>query len=134
MADKTFTEKQREIVARKMGYEGPMDMFDKYLKSTPADAQRYGLITEKFMAKGGMVKKMFTGGMVQEAVSKWEPGNGPPPGMTWSETRGEWMPSESVEGQMPSPNVTFPNKQIHLLELLQLTLQQVCLSNLKLHK
>jgi hypothetical protein len=56
MADKTFTEKQREIVARKMGYEGPMNMFDKYLKSTPADAQKYGLITEKFMAKGGMVR------------------------------------------------------------------------------
>ena len=56
MADKTFTEKQREIVARKMGYEGPMNMFDKYLQSTPADAQKYGLITEKFMAKGGMVR------------------------------------------------------------------------------
>jgi hypothetical protein len=39
-----------------MGYEGPMNMFDKYLKSTPADAQKYGLITEKFMAKGGMVR------------------------------------------------------------------------------
>jgi hypothetical protein len=64
MADKTFTEKQREIVARKMGYEGPMDMFDKYLKSTPADAQRYGLITEKFMARGGMVKKYAVGGDV----------------------------------------------------------------------
>ncbi len=72
MADKTFTEKQREIVARKMGYEGPMNMFDKYLQSTPADAQKYGLITEKFMAKGGMVKKMFTGGMVQAAVDNVE--------------------------------------------------------------
>jgi hypothetical protein len=57
MAEKTFTEKQREIVARKMGFEGPMDMFDSYLKSSPADARRYGLITENFMAKGGMVKK-----------------------------------------------------------------------------
>jgi hypothetical protein len=64
MAEKTFTEKQREIVARKMGYEGPMDMFDKYLKSTPADAQKYGLITEKFMARGGMVKKYAVGGAV----------------------------------------------------------------------
>jgi hypothetical protein len=64
MAEKTFTEKQREIVARKMGYEGPMSMFDKYLKSTPADAQKYGLITEKFMARGGMVKKYAVGGDV----------------------------------------------------------------------
>ena len=68
MAEKTFTEKQREIVARKMGYEGPMDMFDKYLKSTPADAQKYGLITEKFMARGGMVKKYAVGGAVVPAA------------------------------------------------------------------
>jgi hypothetical protein len=83
MADKTFTEKQREIVARKMGYEGPMDMFDKYLKSTPADAQKYGLITEKFMAKGGMVKKYAVGGDVvpkaQEAgTTKIDPKTGMP--------------------------------------------------------
>jgi hypothetical protein len=57
MAEKSFTEKQREIVARKMGFEGPMDMFDSYLKSSPADARKYGLITETFLAKGGMVKK-----------------------------------------------------------------------------
>ena len=57
MAEKSFTDKQREIVARKMGFEGPMDMFDSYLKSSPADARKYGLITETFMAKGGMAKK-----------------------------------------------------------------------------
>ena len=68
MAEKTFTEKQREIVARKMGYEGPMNMFDKYLQSTPADAQKYGMITEKFMAKGGMVKKYAVGGAVVPAA------------------------------------------------------------------
>jgi hypothetical protein len=66
MAEKTFTEKQREIVARKMGYEGPMSMFDKYRQSTPADAQKYGLITEKFMARGGMVSKMAEGGLVSD--------------------------------------------------------------------
>ena len=74
MAEKTFTEKQREIVARKMGFEGPMDMFDSYLKSSPADARRYGLITENFMAKGGMVKKkqkvrkMAEGGLTVEKL------------------------------------------------------------------
>lgn len=57
MAEKSFTEKQREVVARKMGFEGPMDMFDAYLKSSPADARKYGLITETFLAKGGMVRK-----------------------------------------------------------------------------
>ena len=62
----TFTEKQREVVARRMGYEGPMQMFDEYLKSSPADARKFGLIETKFMAKGGVVKKepvkMFAGG------------------------------------------------------------------------
>jgi hypothetical protein len=64
MAEKTFTEKQKEIVARKLGYEGPMNMFDKYLNSSPADAQKYGTIVEKFMAKGGMVKGYAEGGVV----------------------------------------------------------------------
>ena len=94
MADKTFTDKQREMVARRMGYDGPMQMFDEYLKSSPADARKFGLITDKFMAKGGMVK-MADGGV---AESTFEPGNGPPPGMTWSETEGKWMPSDTVVG------------------------------------
>lgn len=64
MPDKTFTAKQKEIVARKMGYEGPMNMFDEYLKSTPSDAQKYGTVVEKFMAKGGMVRKYAVGGDV----------------------------------------------------------------------
>lgn len=57
MAEKSFTEKQKEIVARKMGYEGPMNMFDEYLKSSPADARKYGAIVDLYMAKGGVVKK-----------------------------------------------------------------------------
>lgn len=54
----TFTEQQREIVARKMGYDGPMQMFDEYLASTPSDANRYSAITSKYavkMAQGGVV-------------------------------------------------------------------------------
>lgn len=57
MAEKTFTEKQREIVARKMGYEGPMQMFDEYLNSSPSEARKYALIGTKFMARGGAVSK-----------------------------------------------------------------------------
>jgi hypothetical protein len=64
MADKSFTSKQKEVVARRMGYEGPMNMFDEYLKSTPADAQKYGTIVEKFMVRGGMVNKYAVGGDV----------------------------------------------------------------------
>jgi len=70
-----FTAKQKEIVARKMGYDGPMQMFDEYLASTPSDAQRYAAVTSKFaerMAKGGMVvgkasvKKFAVGGDVDK--------------------------------------------------------------------
>lgn len=68
-----FTSKQKEIVARKMGYDGPMQMFDEFLSASPSDAQRYSSITSKFaerMAKGGMVqpKKMFTGGIAKNVV------------------------------------------------------------------
>lgn len=62
-----FTEKQREVVARKMGYDGPMQMFDEYLASSPSDATRFAGITSKVaakMAKGGLVKKYVDGGVV----------------------------------------------------------------------
>ncbi len=65
--DKSFTSKQKEIVARKMGYDGPMQGFDDFLASSPSDAQKYSAITSKFverMAKGGMVKKYQEGGVV----------------------------------------------------------------------
>jgi translation initiation factor 1 (eIF-1/SUI1) len=61
----SFTSKQKEIVARKMGYDGPMQMFDEFLSASPSDAQKYSAITSKFverMAKGGMVKKFAAGG------------------------------------------------------------------------
>lgn len=63
----SFTSKQKEIVARKMGYDGPMQMFDEFLSASPSDAQKYSAITSKFverMAKGGMVKKFADGGVV----------------------------------------------------------------------
>ena len=53
-----FTATQKEVVARKMGYNGPMHMFDEFLMSTPAEAKKYSLITSKLsegMAKGGVV-------------------------------------------------------------------------------
>lgn len=62
-----FTAKQKEIVARKMGYDGPMQMFDEFLAASASDAQRYSAITSKFaerMAKGGLVKKYAVGGSV----------------------------------------------------------------------
>ena len=69
----TFTATQREIVARKMGYEGPMQGFDEFLMSTPSEAQRYSDITTKFsqkMAKGGVVRRYADGGVVPEGQKK----------------------------------------------------------------
>lgn len=63
----SFTSKQKEIVARKMGYDGPMQGFDEFLSASPSDAQKYSAITSKFverMAKGGFVRKYAAGGMV----------------------------------------------------------------------
>jgi hypothetical protein len=62
----TFTEQQREIVARKMGYDGPMQMFDEYLASTPSDATKYAAITSKY------VTKMAEGGLARIAPSDLE--------------------------------------------------------------
>jgi hypothetical protein len=66
---KTFTEKQREVVARRMGYEGPMQMFDEYLNSSPSEARKFALIGDKFMARGGMAKKFAEGGAVDDTVT-----------------------------------------------------------------
>ena len=55
-----FTDKQREIVARKLGYDGPMQGFDDYLNSSPSLGMKYATLTDKFatrMAKGGAVRK-----------------------------------------------------------------------------
>jgi hypothetical protein len=62
-----FTAKQKEIVARKLGYDGPMQGFDDYIKSSPALEMKYATIGDKFatrMAKGGMVRKYAAGGVV----------------------------------------------------------------------
>jgi translation initiation factor 1 (eIF-1/SUI1) len=56
---KDFTSQQKEIVARKLGYDGPMQGFDEFIASSPALEARYAAISGKFserMAKGGLVK------------------------------------------------------------------------------
>ena len=68
---KDFTSQQREVVARKIGYDGPMQGFDEFLSSSPSLAMKYATITGKFaerMAKGGLVKmrrKYVRGGYTQ---------------------------------------------------------------------
>ena len=55
----SFTSKQREVLARKLGYDGPMQGFDEFLQSSPALMMKYNAVSDKFaqrMAKGGVVK------------------------------------------------------------------------------
>jgi hypothetical protein len=68
-----FTSKQKEVIARKLGYDGPMQGFDTFLNSSPALQAKYNSVTDKYvqrMAKGGMVvakapvKKYQAGGAV----------------------------------------------------------------------
>ena len=63
---KTFTEKQKEIMARKLGYDGPMSEFEKFVKSDPAMELKYNAVVGKLMArKGAYVTKMAVGGTTQ---------------------------------------------------------------------
>ena len=62
---KEFTSGQKEILARKLGYDGPMQGFDQYIRSSPALAAKYSTITDKYvqrMAKGGLTRKKFAVG------------------------------------------------------------------------
>jgi hypothetical protein len=68
-----FTAKQREVIARKMGYDGPMQGFDTFLQSSPSLSTKYNMISDKLtqrMAKGGLVKKYQVGGAVTQAPSQ----------------------------------------------------------------
>ena len=64
-----FTAKQKEVIARKMGYEGPMQGFDMFLNSSPALASKFNSVTNKYvakMARGGVVRKYAEGGDVDK--------------------------------------------------------------------
>ena len=74
MASKDMTAKQKEIVARKLGYDGPMQGFDEFLKSDPALSRKYGLVLDKYMSRGGAVKKYRLGGDATAAESRDEEG------------------------------------------------------------
>jgi hypothetical protein len=65
---KNINEKQKEILARKLGYDGPMNMFEQFVKSDPAMERKYGAVIEKYMARGGMVRKYAEGGAVTPAA------------------------------------------------------------------
>lgn len=64
-----FTDKQRAVLAKKMGYEGPMQGFDDFLRSKPELQAKYNAVTDEYVRRfntGGLVKqrKMAVGGDV----------------------------------------------------------------------
>jgi len=73
-----FTSQQKAVVARKLGYDGPMQGFDEFIASSPALEAKYAAISGKFaerMAKGGLVKmkrRFQAGGAVtNEQIAAW---------------------------------------------------------------
>jgi hypothetical protein len=85
-----FTAKQKEIVARKLGYDGPMQGFDDFLNSSPALSMKYATLTDKFaqrMAKGGMARKKYAAGgaVTDQQVAQWLSER---PGLSDQEIRG----------------------------------------------
>jgi len=62
-----FTEQQREIVARKMGFDGPMQNFGEFLMSSPATANQYAAVASKL---GEKAQAFAAGGMPQQAPVK----------------------------------------------------------------
>jgi hypothetical protein len=76
---KAFKPSGMEKIARSMGYQGGMDKFQDFLATDPARQQQMDMYTNKAaqMAKGGMVKKMQTGG-----VATTTPSNVPTTGVT----------------------------------------------------
>lgn len=54
-----FTAQQKEVLARKMGFKGPMDQFGSFLQSSPQHQQ-------KFISYEDKAKKMLEGGAPQQ--------------------------------------------------------------------
>ena len=68
---KAFKPSGMEKIARSMGYQGGMDKFQDFLATNPAQQQQMDMYTNKAaqMAKGGMIKKMQTGGVATTGVT-----------------------------------------------------------------
>jgi hypothetical protein len=83
---KEFTSGQKEILARKLGYEGPMQGFESFLASSPALSAKYNMVTNKYvqrMAKGGLtsqrlaIKKYAAGGLTLDQAYQQVLGRAP---------------------------------------------------------
>jgi hypothetical protein len=62
-----FTGEQTEVLARKMGFKGPMDQFSNFLKSNPANSQKFSSYESKaqeMVASASEKRGFATGGSV----------------------------------------------------------------------
>lgn len=59
-----FTTQQTEVLARKMGFKGPMDQFSNYLRSDPANSQKFSAYESKAkqMVESAQTKRGFASG------------------------------------------------------------------------
>lgn len=62
-----FTAEQTQVLARKMGFQGPMDQFSNYLKSSPGNSQKFQAYESKaqeMVASAAGKRGFATGGVV----------------------------------------------------------------------
>lgn len=111
---KNMTEKQREILARKLGYSGPMQMFDEFVRSDPAMQRKYNTVVQKYMARGGAVQKFAFGGL---GVKREE-----------QESSGQPIPTIDVPLQpvdTPAPTPTRPSVPTIVAQQIPITPEQM---------
>lgn len=65
---KGFSEQQTEILARKMGFDGPMQKFGEFLKSSPAHASKFSSYENKAKEVVSGVKTFADGGVVTPPI------------------------------------------------------------------
>jgi len=90
-----FTDQQKQILGKQMGFDGPLNQFDNFLRSDPALAQRYAAYENKAksMVEGAKAKRGYAeGGLIQTPVQPFLPSSQTstntttPPGTTPSST------------------------------------------------
>jgi len=88
---KAFKPEAMNKIAKAMGYSGDMGQFQSYIEQDPARKARMdGFVkAAQTMAKGGMVKKMQTGGSVQPLAQAAVPQQGDMSGKTITDIAAE---------------------------------------------
>ncbi len=75
---KAFKPEAMNKIAKAMGYSGDMGQFQQYIEDDPARKARMNGFVQaaQQMAKGGVVRKMQTGGILSQGPSFYTPTSG----------------------------------------------------------